>query len=452
MADLFLIPSSTFPRKESIRDTEERLMTSADRTTSVNGRSRALILDDEEVIVLALQEILLREGYEVVAVSNPVEALRHVRERSFAVFLSDQRMPEMSGLEFLAQAREIQPNATRILMTGVLHLDTVIDAINHGEIYRFVVKPWLREELLVTMRNGVQRYELILRNAELTRTTMVMNETLAQLNQSLELQVAREAEHSRKLAELNTALQLNLQRSVELCLRTMETFHPSLGNQARRVREICLMLADSLGLPLHQRQVLEFSAYLHDVGLMSVPRRLIRLWQCAPSELNAAELGLVQQHPILGQELVGFMHHLSEVGGVIRLHHERFDGSGFPDGLEGEAIPLLARVIAIAASYVENSIDDIEGLERIERGSGVAFDPELVRLFLKTRPHAVRPRKERQVLLSELDSGMVMAKGIYTANGLLLVPEGQVLNKPLLEKLRNHNRVSPIRQMLAVYC
>jgi response regulator RpfG family c-di-GMP phosphodiesterase len=416
------------------------------------GVARILVVDDEEVIALGLAETLSREGYQACSESSAVQALHRLREEPFAVILTDQRMPELSGLEFLSQAKQIQPDATRILMTGVLNLNTVIEAINQGEIYRFIVKPWLREELLVTVKNGAQRYELIRRNAELQRATQAMNQRLAELNVSLERQVAREAEQNRRLAELNTALEQNLHRSVELCLKTMETFHPTLGEQARKVHEICRGMAEDLKLPTEERQVLEFAAYLHDIGLMGVPRRLIRLWQRQSEMLNNAEVKMIQQHPILGEQLVGFIHHLAGVGKVIRSHHERYDGNGFPDGLAGDDIPWLVRLLAVAASYVESNLDDLGAVEGIRQGSGEAYDPEAVRAFLRRRPRGARPRKEREVLLSELAPGMVLAKGIYTTNGLLLIPEGQTLNERLLDTIRNHNRVSPIRHELLVYC
>jgi response regulator RpfG family c-di-GMP phosphodiesterase len=414
--------------------------------------ARILVVDDEAVITLSFKETLSREGYQVAAENDPLEALQRLKDQAYALLLVDQRMPRLSGLEFLSQAKLIQPDATRILMTGVLNLDTVINAINQGEIYRFIVKPWLREELLVTVKNGVQRYELIRRNAELQRATMAMNEKLAQLNKSLEQQVGRQAEQSHKHAELNLALQKDLHRSVELCLKTMEIFHPNLGEQARRVGDLCRIIAEDLKLSPEQRQVFEYSAWLHDIGLMSVPRRLIRLWQRNPSSLNSAELKLIQQHPILGQELIGVMHHLVDVGAVIRAHHERFDGQGFPDQLAGEEIPWLARLLAVVTSFVETSVDEPTALEQIKQRSGTLYDPEAVRAFLRNQSYMARSPKEREVLLAELKAGMVVARGIYTAEGLLLIPDGQTLNDSVLDKLRNHNRVSPIRQSLVVYC
>ena len=365
--------------------------------------------------------------------------------------LTDQNMPRENGLEFLAKVKAIQPDATRVLMTGVLDLSTVIQAINKGEIYRFVVKPCLREDLLATIKNAAQRYELIGQNAMLQAATQSMNRELEDLNRALAKQVAREAEQNTQLASLNQALEQNLQRSVQLCLKTLETFYPSLGVQAKRVHELCAAMAEGINLPPNQRQILEISAWLHDVGLVGIPRRLIKVWQEKPESLNPAELALVKQHPVMGQELAGFVHNLAEVGTVIRSHHERFDGTGYPDRRTGDQIPWLGRLLAVAVCYAENLVADRDALATVQRGSGSAFDPEAVRVLTRHRP-ASMTRNQREIKMSELRSGMVLANGVYTPNGLLLIPEGLMLNEPYIDKLRNHNRVNPIKQALLIYC
>lgn len=402
-----------------------------------------LIVDDEEILLLAYAEMIGSEGYRVLSAANAEDAMLHLEREQFALVLTDQNMPGDKGLEFLSRVKQLQPDATRVLMTGVLDLSTVIEAINKGEIYRFVVKPCLREDLLATVKNALQRYELITQNAELQKATQVMNLELAN-------QVAREAEQNRELANLNLALEQNLQHSVELCLKTMQTFYPTLGVQAKRVHELCTAMATGLGLPQSQRQILEISAKLHDVGLVGVPRPLIRMWQNNPKGMNAAELALVQQHPVMGQELASFIDHLSEVGLAIRSHHERFDGTGYPDRLTGDAIPWLGRLLAVAVGYAEHDGERCSAIEMVQRESGKAFDPEAVRVFARHRPHAIT-RKEREVLMAELRPGMVLAKGVYTAGGLLLIPEGQSLNETYIDKLRNHDRVNPIKQLLLVY-
>ncbi len=413
---------------------------------------RILIVDDEEIVLVALRETLRREGYQVVTALNALQGLELLKQGTFSVILTDQQMPHLTGLEFLAQVKQIQPDATRILITAVLSLNTVIDAINKGEIYRFIVKPWLREELLATVRNAVQRYDLICRNAVLQATTLAMNEKLTKLNQTLEEQVRRVAEQNTQLEGLNQALALNLDQSVQLCLKIMETFYPTLGTQARRVNEICRAMAQGLNLPPGERQTLEICSLLYDVGLVGVPRSLIRRWHRDPQTLSEAERALIEQHPVLGQELTQFVKQLEGVGPTIRSHHECFDGSGYPDHLQGEAIPWLGRLLAVAVGFAESNFEYRQSVEAVKLASGSQYDPDAVRAFLRTLPRASVPPREREVLLAELRPGMVLAKGIYTANGLLLAPQGQTLSEPFIDKLRNHNRISPITQSLLVYC
>jgi DNA-binding NtrC family response regulator len=155
------------------------------------GPRPILIVDDEEIVLVALRDTLLREGYTVVASPHAVHALTVLKEQQFSVIITDQQMPMVTGLEFLAQVRQIQPDATRILLTAVLSIGTLIDAINKAEIYRFMVKPWSREELLNTVKNAVERYERISQTTRLLETARKINDQLTQANQALESQVAR---------------------------------------------------------------------------------------------------------------------------------------------------------------------------------------------------------------------------------------------------------------------
>ena len=411
-----------------------------------------LLVEDEAVTLSLLKDTLEYAGYEVVGLSNPLLALEEIKQRKFSVIISDQRMPELTGLELLGQASRIQPQATRILITAVLHLDTVIEAINKGEIFRFIVKPWLREEFLTTVHNGVQRYELICQNAQLQSATHSMNQQLVELNRSLEQQVKLVAQQNKQLSQMNAALEQNLMRSMEICVHTMETFYPMLGNQARRVNQLCKSLSKILQLNAEDARVLESSALLYDIGLVGVPRQIIKQWWEDPGSLDQAEQALIQQHPILGQELTAFGSSLDPVGEIIRAHHECFDGSGYPDQLEGENIPWLARLLSVAVAYASSRLTDTETVEKIKAGAGTLYDPEAVRAFLRAQMVAVIPRKERQIMLSELRPGMVLARGIHTYNGLLLVSEGQQMNATFIEKVLNHNRIQPITQALVVYC
>ena len=410
-----------------------------------------LVVDDEDVVLVSLRDLLRREGYQVTTAPNAVEGLARLKEQAYSVVITDHQMPILTGLEFLGQVKRMQPDATRILITAVLNLATVIDSINKGEIYRFIVKPWLREELIVTVKNAVQRYELISRNQMLQVTTLAMNEKLVKLNRQLEEQVACAEDQNAELERLNQALDANLEHSIELCLRTMQTFYPTLNCQAQRVYELCRAMADGLQLARADARTLEISAWLHDIGLVGVPRQLIKRWVQDPASLTDEEQALIRQHPSVGQELTDFVDPLKGVGPVIRAHHERYDGEGYPDRLRGDGIPWLGRLLAVAVAYAGSPLDGPATVEQLKQERGKAFDPEAVRCFLRCLPQATLPRRQREVLLAELRPGMILARGVYTANGLLLIPDGQRLTETYISKLNHHNRVDPITQSLLVY-
>jgi response regulator RpfG family c-di-GMP phosphodiesterase len=418
---------------------------------SVEAKPRVLLLDDDEIILLAIKETLARENYELSVFSSAGAALATVEKEAYAVIISDQRMPEMSGLDFLAACKQHQPNASRILITGVLTLNTVIDAVNKGEIFRFLAKPWIREELIATVRNGVQRFQLLEQNDRLRRDTLELNEQLRAANRQLEERIEELTRRKTELDRAHDALQRNFEHSLELCYRLIETFHPVLGRQTRAVVTICRQMAELGRFSAQEQHVLVASAWLNNIGMIGLPRGLVTKSLNAPDSLSTTERDLLRHHPIYGQTLASFIDELRAVGETIRAHHERFDGRGYPDALSGEDIPLPARHLAVAVAFVESHLPRDRALEVILRESGRAFEPEAVRLFLKVSHSMSLPRKVREVTLAELAPGQTLATGIYSPSGLLLIPEDREISEATLQKIHEHNAVTPISQRLLVY-
>lgn len=160
--------------------------------------ARILVVDDEEIVLVALRETLRQQGYAVSTSQNAVQALELLQRAEYAVVLTDQQMPMLTGLEFLSQVKKLQPAATRILITAVLNLTTVIDAINKAEVFRFVLKPWHREELLSTLAQAVERHRLLCQEKQALAQALVANERLAREKETfgLQLQVERTARRS----------------------------------------------------------------------------------------------------------------------------------------------------------------------------------------------------------------------------------------------------------------
>lgn len=414
--------------------------------------SKILVVDDDKNILEMLNETLGHAGYETRAVADGFQALEALKQEAFAIVLTDNRMPGMSGVELLVEARKLQPEATRLVITGVLELDDVIGSINKGEVYRFIVKPWLSEELLNSVGNAMQRFKLAQQNAGLQAQTLRMNNELRELNASLERQMTRFAAQNEHLEWLNQALKENLNRSVELGVHLLQAFSPVLANQARRAHEVCKTLGASLQLTEESQKTLEIAALLHDIGLVGLDRQMIRKWQEEPERLTEAERSALENHPMVGQELTGFVQNLEDVGAIIRSHHEHYDGTGYPDQLRSDQIPWLGRLLAVVVGFAETGAPRSEAIEIIQRGSGTRYDPDAVRALIRALPKAALPKQEREVLLRELEAGMVLASGVFAANGMLLIPEGQRLSESQIGKLIDHNQVNPITQSLLVYC
>ena len=238
-----------------------------------------------------------------------------------------------------------------------------------------------------------------------------MNEQLVELNRSLEQQVKLVAQKNLELHDLNGALEDNLVHSMELCVHTMEPFTRSwetgrggFSSCANPFPRFCNWVPKTRGCSKRAR-------LFYDIGMEGVPRQIIRHWQESPPTLSQAEKTLVEQHPILGQELTAFGSNLETVGKIIRAHHENFDGSGYPDQLSAENIPWLARLLAVTVAFVSSPFTDADAVDKLKEGAGSLFDPEAVRIFVRAHTVAVVPRKERQVFLTELRTGHGFGEG-----------------------------------------
>lgn len=414
-----------------------------------NTEARVLAVDDDEIILIALAETLRHEGYQSVTTQSPREALELLKKGNFSVIISDQRMAEMTGLEFLQEAAKIQPTASRILITGVLTLKTVIDAINSGEIFRFIAKPWLREELLATIRNAAQRHQLLETNRKLQQDTLRLNAQLAETNQKLQLKLRELTAQRDELTQMHEQMRDNFERSLEVAQRITSVYSPTLGERSREVTLLCEMMLDICPLDKNERHALRTAARLHNVGLVGIPRATLDRIAGSDAELNADEQLMLRNSIIDAQMLANYVDPSENAGLLIRAGRERWDGTGFPDGLVGAEIPRPAQMLAIAIWYVESRLDPEKKIDAMLELSGKAFSGEVVGIMVKALRTAKPTRGTKQISLAELRPGMVLAKGFYSPTGMLLVKEGQHITSALLDKIiRQKNEIYDDQKLL----
>src|SRR4051812_371518 len=298
------------------------------KVTAMDEVERLLVVDDEAPILHALQRTFEAAGYQVTACADPAEALDRLREKPYQVLSADYMMPGMTGAEFLSRAMVLQPETIRILLTAAHDFSAAVDAVNNGEIFRILAKPWNRVELLGTVRQAFDTYALRERNRQLTAIVQSQNAELASLNKGLEA-----------LVEQRTTNLLDGMVAV-LDYRDTETQWHS-----RRVSRFTRRIAQELGVTdAHTLRTIEMGALLHDIGKIGVRDAVL----LKPGPLDQDEWHEMREHPRLGWALLQRIEFLRDASVIVLQHQERYDGRGYPSGLKGEQIVLGARLFAVA--------------------------------------------------------------------------------------------------------
>ncbi|MBX5481976.1 MAG: HD domain-containing protein [Myxococcaceae bacterium] len=341
---------------------------------------RILLVDDDPLILQALTRILKAEGYDVVAHTDPVAASA---ERDFVVVITDFMMPQMNGIELLGVLRAANPNAVRILLTAAADFKVASDAVNRGEIYRLLGKPWTLAELSACVKQAVMHYHLVNENRRLQKELAEKNAVLTELNRNLESLVVERT--NGLLDGMISALDY----------RDTETQWHS-----RRVSLYSRRIAEEVGITGPRLDVIEQGALLHDIGKIGVRDSIL----LKPGKLTPEEWVEMRMHPEFGYRMLSKMPYLHEASLIVYQHQERWDGKGYPQGLAGEDIVIGARIFSVADTMDAICSDRpyrkgqplAVAKEEIRRCAGTQFDPRIVEAYLAI-PDSEWERIKRQV-------------------------------------------------------
>jgi HD-GYP domain-containing protein (c-di-GMP phosphodiesterase class II) len=240
--------------------------------------------------------------------------------------------------------------------------------------------------------------------------------------------------------------------SIEMSIQMLSVFHPNLGNASLRAVAICRTIGELMELPPTELPRLLWAAALHDIGMLSVDRSIVRRWLRDTAKCTDEELALIRHHPDISEAVLKNFPALASAADIVRHHHEAFDGSGYPDGLKGETIPHLARILAPVVHFCHRNGSTTQILNELESLSDKQFDPMAVRLLAKALPMTQIPRGERELLLIELKAGMVLGRDLFNAGGHLLLPKGRELKDSDINRIISINRVTPLTPFVLVYC
>lgn len=341
---------------------------------------RILFVDDEEHILKSLIRLLHPDGHTIHTATSGEAAIEQMRTHEYAVVVSDQRMPGMSGSEVLKHASQMLPHATRITLTGYTDIESAIRSVNEGGIQYFLLKPWDNDRFRDTIRQACDQYQTKMQLRIAQATIKDQRNELLEINASLE---ARVLERTTDLVHAHE----ETHRALVIALDARER---TTAGHSWRVAVFTVRLAIAHGLTEETLEVLYRGSVLHDIGKIGVPDSIL----LKPGPLTSEERAVMQEHVRIGATILEDIEHLRDAKNIPLFHHEKFDGTGYPTGLIGEDIPLEARLFALIDVYdaltsercYKSAMTHNQAAQIIADDSGTHFDPEIVNTFLSIPP------------------------------------------------------------------
>lgn len=355
--------------------------------TPLKYRHSILLIDDEPAILDIMTLMLAHEGYDLHTAVSGEQGIAILKAHSdFSLIISDQMMPGMTGVQFLAQARKICPGALRVLLTGYTDTDAVIDAINSGGIHLYLTKPWQKDDLLHSINQLLAKADLLMENRRLDELVRKQNAELLRLNRSLEEKVHLKTLHlDQRASELKASyetIRMILEGTVLAMSKIVESRDPYTAGHQQQVARIAGVIAQKMSLPQNAVDAIRISAALHDIGKIAVPSEILT----KPGQLSRLEMEMVKTHSQNAYDILKTIEFPYPIAQIILQHHERMDGSGYPQGLRGREILLEARILGIAdvieamsshrpyrpAMGIETAIEELAACR------GILYDPAVV--------------------------------------------------------------------------
>lgn len=420
-----------------------------------------LLVDDEASILSSLRRLLRPAGYTIHLAESGKAGLEVLEREHVDLVISDMRMPEMDGAQFLEHVRNRWPGIIRLLLTGYADIGSTIDAINRGQIYRYISKPWDDNDLMLILRDALERRRLQSENERLQALTQAQNAELKELNSGLEHKVQ---ERTRELEQANASLKVAHERQKQNFLVSIKTFSGlmelrggGVAGHARRVADQARKLAAHLGVDAKAQQDIFLAGLLHDIGKIGFSDAMLAK---PVARMNGEEMGRYRKHALASEAALMPLEELKGAAHLIRAHHERFDGQGFPDGLQGLAIPLGARILAVVNDYdglqigtlADKRLNRDEALAMLVRSRGKRYDPQVVDAFVELLGGVAQepPSRDVAVAAADLQPGMVLARDLVGRDGALLLAADYVLDESLVRQIQNYARREGIAVMLHV--
>jgi response regulator RpfG family c-di-GMP phosphodiesterase len=379
--------------------------------------NKILLVDDDPNILSAYTRTL-RKQFQFETALGGAEGLAAIAACGpFAVILSDMRMPGMDGIEFLSRARDAAPDSVRIMLTGNADQQTAIDAVNRGNIFRFLTKPCGPEDLALSLEAGIKQYRLVTAERELVEGTLA--------------------------------------GSIDLLVEMLAISSPLAFGLSQRLSPLAERVARVMDIPA--TWPISMAAVLSQIGILTLPVSVVARVRRG-ERVTAKELETYERLPEISSSLVRRIPRMEEVADIILYSAKNFDGTGFPDqAVAGEQIPLGARILRVCLGYLEHLHQPRDSAAALETMAyeGTRYDPQvLVALTLALKvpdDHLAQADAGPHLVTHDLlEEGMVLVDGVETQEGVLVYPALTRLGPSHLERLTNFARLMGLKEPFQV--
>ncbi|NOT09876.1 MAG: response regulator [Gemmatimonadales bacterium] len=330
-----------------------------------------MVVDDDALVRRTLVHVLKAQGLDVVEASNGREALALLEESGeLPLIVSDLYMPEMDGITFLREVHRRWPDIAVIMLTGVAEVSTAVECLQVGAS-DYLAKPVMVDEVRARVDNALERRRLTLENRFLQQSYQERLEA--------------------SIRELDQRNKEQFVGQIQMAVRMLEKKDVYTRGHSQRVSRYAVKTAVLLGFSGETLDQIRLGGELHDIGKIGTRDAVLQ----KPGPLTASEFEEMKKHVTEGEEILEpLRRHHPLVLQIVRNHHERVDGSGFPDGLRGEAIPMVARVVSVVDAFDAMTTNRSysaprpagEAMDELRRFIGIQFDPEVVTAFSKAFP------------------------------------------------------------------
>lgn len=417
----------------SIQDTELAL------------RLNLLLLDDEQDIINSLKRVL-RKDFNIVSFNDGASALEYLSEHPIDIIISDMRMPLMNGAEFFAKARDIHPHAIRLLLTGYSDMETTIEAINEGGIYTYIGKPWDNQELKLLLNKVSEHFLLKQEARRLNAQLKDANTRLTQFNQTLELKVS---ERTKALEASNNKLgyalkaQNSLLHDVLDMMSTTIEYRTGFGaGHNKRIAMQCKAVARYLGLDDASCRRIYLCGLLHEIGTVGLSDDVIAKVGVGTGKLDDEFMS----HPVIGADIVKRVHRFEALTENIRHQNENVDGTGVPEHLTGDEIPIGARIIRVVKDFdfliagKENKQKmSVSGAQAwLVSRAGEWYDNVVISALFSVMKDRANYDEEMEysVGIEGLKVGDTLLEDLVLTNGNIMLTAGQEITATMIDKLK----------------